>query len=163
MKKIISKSTIIFASLNIMVACNSTNRLTIKNKEKMFTVEQIKTAHSKVKSGADFPSYIQEIKKMGVTYYETFVKDGHTDYFGANGYKTSTTEKYDALTIAKTSNIEQFKIDIKAHQQGKTDYLTFCNDCAKTGLEKWAVCMEKMTCTYYDLAGNEKLEEQIPQ
>ncbi len=29
----------------------------------MFTVEQIKTAHSKVKSGADFPAYIQDIKK----------------------------------------------------------------------------------------------------
>ncbi len=28
----------------------------------MFTVEQIKAAHSKVKSGADFPSYIKEIK-----------------------------------------------------------------------------------------------------
>lgn len=34
----------------------------------MFTVEQIKTAHSKVKSGADFPAYIQDIKKLGVTY-----------------------------------------------------------------------------------------------
>jgi hypothetical protein len=42
----------------------------------MFTVEQIKTAHGKVKSGADFPAYIQDIKKLGVTSYETFVTDG---------------------------------------------------------------------------------------
>lgn len=28
----------------------------------MFTVTQIKEAHSKVKSGADFPKYIQQIK-----------------------------------------------------------------------------------------------------
>jgi hypothetical protein len=34
----------------------------------MFAVEQIKTAHSKVKSGADFPAYIQDIKKLGVTF-----------------------------------------------------------------------------------------------
>lgn len=162
MKKIILKSTFIFASLCIMVACNSTNRLTIKNKEKMFTVEQIKTAHSKVKSGADFPTYIQDIKKLGVTYYETFVSDGHTDYYGANDYKTSSSAKYDSLQIAAISNIEQFKIDIKAHQQGKTDYQTFCSDCAKAGLEKWAVCMEKMTCTYFDKDGNEMLVEQIP-
>lgn len=129
----------------------------------MFTVEQIKTAHSKVKSGADFPAYIQEIKKLGVTYYETFVSDGHTDYHGANNYKTSSVAKYDTLTIAEEPNIEQFKADIKAHQQGKTDYPTFCKDCAKSGIEKWAVCMQKMTCTYYDLAGNEILVEQIPQ
>jgi uncharacterized protein YbcV (DUF1398 family) len=73
----------------------------------MFTVEQIKTAHSKVKSGADFPAYIQDIKKLGVTYYETFVSDGHTDYYGANDYKTSSSAKYDTLQIAEISNIEQ--------------------------------------------------------
>jgi hypothetical protein len=28
----------------------------------MFTLEQIKQAHSQVKSGADFPRYIQTIK-----------------------------------------------------------------------------------------------------
>ena len=35
----------------------------------MFTIEQITEAHSKVKSGADFPAYIQELKKIGVTHY----------------------------------------------------------------------------------------------
>ena len=129
----------------------------------MFTVEQIKAAHSKVKSGADFPAYIQDIKRLGVTFYETYVADGHTDYFGVNDYKTSSVARYDALVIAPVANIEQFKTDIKAHQQGKTDYPTFCNDCEKSGIEKWAVCMEKMTCTYYDKSGNEILIEQIPQ
>lgn len=129
----------------------------------MFTVEQIKAAHSKVQSGADFPAYIQDLKGLGVTYYETFVTDGHTDYFGANDYKTSTEAKYNAFVIADASNMEQFVADLKAHQQGKTDYPTFCSDCAKSGIEKWAVCMEKMTCTYFDKAGNEVLVEAIPQ
>jgi uncharacterized protein YbcV (DUF1398 family) len=163
MKNAVLRSTIMLIGLSNMVACNSTNRLTIKNKEKMFTAEQIKAAHSKVKSGADFPSYIQEIKKLGVTFYETFVIDGHTDFYGSNDYKISSVAKYERLTIALVSNIEQFKTDIKAHQQGKTDYPTFCTDCAKSGVEKWAVCMDKMTCTYYDKAGNEILIEQIPQ
>jgi uncharacterized protein YbcV (DUF1398 family) len=128
----------------------------------MFTLEQIKDAHSKVKSGADFPAYIKEIKQLGVTNYETFVADGHTDFFGANDYKTSSMAKYDALTIATTSQAEQFKSDLIAHQQGKTNFLTFCNDCAKSGVEKWAVCMNKMTCTYYDKAGNKLLVEIVP-
>ena len=38
----------------------------------MFIVEQIKKAYRKVKSGADFPVYIQDLKKLGVKYYETF-------------------------------------------------------------------------------------------
>lgn len=163
MNKSILKSTIIFTACSIMVACNSTNRLTIKNKEKMFTVEQIKTAHSKVKSGADFPAYIQDLKKLGVTHYETFVADGHTDYYGANDYKTTSPAKYDLLNVAEKSQTEQFKTDLKAHQNGKTNYPTFCNDCAKSGIEKWVVYMDKMTCTYFDKAGNEILVEVIPQ
>ncbi len=129
----------------------------------MFTVEQIKAAHSKVKSGADFPAYIQDIKKLGVTDYETFVTDGHTNYYGADAYKTSSTARYDALEIAEASKAEQFKADLKEHQQGKTDYPTFCKDCAKSGIEKWSVSMNKMTCTYYNKAGNEILVEEIPQ
>lgn len=129
----------------------------------MFTVEQIKAAHSQVKSGADFPAYIRDIKKLGVTYYENFVTDGHTDYYGENKYKTTSGAKYDALEIATTPAIEQFKTGLLAHQQGKTDYMSFCWHAAKSGVEMWEVCMEKMTCTYYDLEGKIMVEEQIPQ
>ncbi|SEL29927.1 DUF1398 domain-containing protein [Parapedobacter koreensis] len=129
----------------------------------MFTVTQIKQAHSNVKSGADFPAYIKDIKALGVTYYETYVADGHTDYYGADDYRISSVPRYNALDIADAPDIEQFKVDLKAHQQGETDYLTFVGTSAKLGIEKWAVCMEKMTCTYYDKAGNEILVEEIPQ
>uniref|UniRef100_UPI00404938BA DUF1398 domain-containing protein n=1 Tax=Gelidibacter sp. TaxID=2018083 RepID=UPI00404938BA len=129
----------------------------------MFTVENIKAAHSKVKSGADFPNYIKDLKTLGVTGYEAYVADGHVDYFGANDYKTTSPARYETLSIANVSDTEQFKSDLKAHQQGNTNYPTFCSDCAKSGIEKWAVCMDKMTCTYYDKTGNEILVEQIPQ
>ncbi len=129
----------------------------------MFTVEQIKAAHSKVKSGADFPLYIQDVKKLGVIYYETYVTDGHTDYYGENDYKTTSPSKYEPLTIASECNKVQFKGDLKEHQQGKTDYPTFIAMSSKWGIEKWVVSMDKMTCTYYDKAGNEILVEQIPQ
>ncbi len=129
----------------------------------MFTIEQIKQAHSKVKSGADFPAYIREIKQLGVVFYEAFVADGHTDFLSVTGEKTSSPAKYETLTIADDCNIEQFKADLKAHQQGETDYLTFSGISADLGIEKWAVCMEKMTCTYYDRTGDEVLVEIIPQ
>ncbi len=129
----------------------------------MFTIEQIKGAHSKVKSGADFPSYIQEIKALGVTHYEAYVTDGHIDYHGANGYTAKVPAKYAPLAIADSPKSEAFKTELVAHQQGKTDFLTFIRMCATFGIEKWAICMDKMTCTYYDKAGNEVLVEVIPQ
>ena len=128
----------------------------------MFTIEEIKTAHAKVKSGADFPSYIQEIKTLGVTHYEAYVSDGHIDYHGSDGYTATVPAKYEALIIAEITNGEEFKRELIAHQQGKTDFLTFIKMCATFGIEKWAICMDEMTCTYYDGSGNEILVENIP-
>lgn len=129
----------------------------------MFTIEDIKAAHSKVKSGADFPAYIQDIKKLGVSHYRTFVADGHTQYHGANDFTATSLPKYETLAISEVANNAQFQAELKAHQQGKNDYLTFCKIAADLGVAQWAVRIDEMTCTYYDKAGQKILVEQIPQ
>ncbi len=129
----------------------------------MFTLEQIKAAHSKVKSGADFPAYIKEIKSLGVTHYEADVTDGHIDYHGVNDYTVHVDAKYDPVDIADMANGPAFKAGLVAHQQGKTDFLTFIKMCATSGIKKWSICMDNMTCTYYDKEGNEVMVETIPQ
>ncbi|MEO8764516.1 MAG: DUF1398 family protein [Ginsengibacter sp.] len=48
----------------------------------MFAIEQIKEAHSKVKSGEDLPNFIQVLIGPGVMQYVTYVTDGHTVYSG---------------------------------------------------------------------------------
>lgn len=128
----------------------------------MFTVAQIEAAHSKVKSGADFPNYMQDLIKLGVTSFETFVIDSHCIYFGKNDFRTKSEGKYPDLEISETANKTQFISDLKSHQRGGTDYMTFCKDCAKSGIEKWVVKTDDMTCTYFDKAGNEILVEVIP-
>ncbi len=128
----------------------------------MFTTEQIKAAHSKVKSGADFPAYIKEIKSLGVTHYESYVTDGHINYHGANNHTANVSAKYESLVIAQTPDKAAFINELKAHQQGKTDFLTFIKMCAQFGIEKWEINMGKMTCTYFDVNGNEVLVEEIP-
>ncbi|WP_428664178.1 DUF1398 domain-containing protein [Runella sp.] len=128
----------------------------------MFTIQQIKEAHSKVKSGADFPQYVQDVIKLGVKKYESFVSDGHVLYYGSDDHQAQSDAKYPALTIADKSDKSQFQKELKEHQQGKTDYMTFCSICAQLGVEKWVVDTDKMTCTYYDKAGNELLVETIP-
>ncbi|RZJ33206.1 MAG: DUF1398 domain-containing protein [Flavobacterium sp.] len=127
----------------------------------MPTLQQIHTLHSKVKSGADFPAYIKDIKKIGVTSYETFVTDGRTDYFADNSDKITSPAKYEPVAVAPECDQPQFRFDLKEHQQGKSDFQTFIALSAKSGIEKWAVSMKKMTCTYYDKAGNEILVEEI--
>jgi uncharacterized protein YbcV (DUF1398 family) len=128
----------------------------------MFTINQIKEAHSKVKSGADFPNFIQALKQIGVIGYETYVADGHTIYKGKNGFTIQTEPKYSKLEIAEISNKNQFLNDLKNHQNGNTDYPTFCSDCASSGIEKWVVNLQQMTCIYFDKEATEILMEKIP-
>lgn len=128
----------------------------------MFTREQITQAHSKVKSGADFPAYIREIKSLGVIGYEAFVTDGRINYKGT-GHTVEAPARYEPLPIVDTPQIDRFKSALVAHQQGETDFLTFITMCAMFGIEKWQIRMDKMTCTYYDKVGNAVLVERIPE
>jgi uncharacterized protein YbcV (DUF1398 family) len=128
----------------------------------MFTLPDIKTAHAKVKSGADYPAYVQDLIKMGVSGYETFVRDNHTEYFGTDGTNVASLPSGEELTITHQADTETFLKDLKAHQQGKTDYSGFRKDCAKSGVEKWAADLSKMTCTYLDKSGKTMLVEKIP-
>jgi uncharacterized protein YbcV (DUF1398 family) len=129
----------------------------------MFTLEQIKAAHSKVKSGADFPAYVAEIKKTGLQSYEIFVADGHTRYNGAGSFVLNTDAQWNAMNVADVADPEVLKQSLKIHQQGGSDYTTFCRESAEAGVEKWVVDAVGMTCVYYDKAGNNMLEEVIPE
>ena len=128
----------------------------------MFTLEQIREAHSRVKTGADFPAYIQDMKKLGVQSYKHYVSDGHVDYYGYSGFALTAAPKWKAVTVAPKGQKEKLARDIRIHQEGRTDYLTFCRQSAEAGVEKWVVDMQPMLCSYYDLSGNNMVAEPIP-
>lgn len=128
----------------------------------MFTIEEIKAAHGKVKSGADFPAYVQELIGLGMYRYEHFLRDGHITYYGIDGFVLPGDAKWDNRHIGDAVDSDRFILLLKEHQQGKSDYSTFCIQAAQCGVEKWIVDMEKMTCTYYDKETRELLVEKIP-
>jgi uncharacterized protein YbcV (DUF1398 family) len=128
----------------------------------MFTITQIKEAHSRVQSGADFPAYIQDLIALGVKGYDTFVNDGHVEYFGADNFRAVATETYTNIPIVPSVNKERFIEFLVMHQDGQTDYLTFCNHAAQCGIAQWSVNIIEMTCTYLDQSGAAILIEKIP-
>lgn len=127
----------------------------------MFTIEQIKQAHDKVKTGADFPNYIQDLINLGVKGYNTYVHNGDTSYYGANDYHVNSDEKYNEIKIAPIANKERFIEFLVMHQDGQTDYLTFCQQAAQCGIAKWRVDIIEMTCTYMDATSTSILIEKI--
>lgn len=127
----------------------------------MFTLEQIQQAHSKVKSWADFPAYVQELIAMWVISYDTFVDDVHAVY---TWWDTTLTSQPKLAPIAINDTVDQatFTQDLKNHQQGKTDFATFRADAARSGVYKRTMDMATMTCTYYDRYNNTILAETLP-
>jgi uncharacterized protein YbcV (DUF1398 family) len=128
-----------------------------------FTMEQIYAAFGRVKSGADFPQFVQDLKTIGVTYYDTYVADGRTSYYGSGTFKLDSAAKYTALPIATIASSEQLRHAITIHQQGQTDYPTFCLQAAEAGVIKWRTHMQEMTVTYFDHQDTPLLVEPIPQ
>ena len=128
----------------------------------MFTLQQMKAAHAKVKNGADFPAYVREIKNLGLIHYDFLVKNGATEYHGKNGFKITSEGIYADKIISIENSPAAVRQIILEHQQGKSDFLTFCELVANAGVEKWVVDTDKMTCTYYDLSGNIMVAEPIP-
>lgn len=41
--------------------------------------------------------------------------------------------------------------------------MTFCQDCADTGVERWTLDMQAGTCTYYDETGKTIHTEYFPK
>lgn len=128
----------------------------------MFTLEQIKQAYDKVKTGADFTNYIQELITLGVKGYDTITADSRVVYYGADNYEVSTDKKHDDFVIAATPNKERFIEYIVMHQSGQTDYITFCEQAAQCGIAKWRIDIIDMTCTYYSTQGEAIIIEKIP-
>lgn len=128
----------------------------------MFTLEQIEAAHAKTKSGADFPQYIREIKKLGVTRFQTFVTDCHSVYSGRGGFEIQSWPQYESIKINDTLDAERFKKWLKDNQEGRNNFYEFCAICAESGIAYWIMDLEDMTCTYYDLHHNSVLVEVVP-
>ncbi|WP_156309287.1 DUF1398 domain-containing protein [Sphingobacterium endophyticum] len=126
----------------------------------MFTIREIEEAHQKVKTGADFPRYILEIKEIGVEGFEFQVQDGREIYFGKEG-SASSDAKYPVLKILERVSFDVFKEELIRHQEGKTNFDEFVKMCAETGIAYWKVNLELNTCIYYDLGHHEVLKEII--
>jgi uncharacterized protein YbcV (DUF1398 family) len=128
----------------------------------MFTLQQIKTAHANVKSGSDFPRYIREIKTLGLKSYTFNVTDGSTTYYGNNGQRLSAPSIYAPKQINLHPSSDALRNIIAIHQQGKTDFPTFCDQAAAAGVKEWMIDTERMLCIYRDADGKEMVSEPIP-
>ena len=127
----------------------------------MFTLAQINAIHDQLGSANTLFEYVCALNAIGVEKVDSYVTDGHSEYFGTHGHKVSSPPAHNPLTVAKTSNRESFLRHLTLHDQGKTTYIEMSEELAASGIEKWTVDINKATMTFYDTAGNEMRSEAI--
>ncbi len=127
----------------------------------MFTIEQISELHTRLGNAETLFEYVRALKAIGVEKYDSYLTDGHSEYFGEDGHQVISPPAHDTLSIAAQSNRENFLKHLNLHEQGKTTYLEMSQGLAESGIEKWTVDTSKLTMIFYDKAGNEMLVERI--
>ncbi len=127
----------------------------------MFTIEQVNVLHTRLGEAETLFEYVRALKAIGVTKYDSYLTDGHSEYFGKDGHKVISPPAHDTLSIAEQSNTEDFLKHLKLHEQGKTTYLEMSQGLAASGVEKWTVDTSQLIMIFYDKAGNEMLVERI--
>lgn len=127
----------------------------------MFTLEQINAIHDSLGNAESLAQYVKALHAIGVETYDSYIMDGHSEYSGNNGHTVIAPPAHEMLTIADTSDREQFLKHLNLHNQGKTSYLEMSQGLAASGIEKWTVDTKTMTMTFYDSLENEMLSETI--
>jgi len=129
----------------------------------MFTKEMITASQAKVKSGADYPRLVQELKAMGIRSYVHFVADGSNVFHGDGGHAVTVSHVQETILVADRASEDLLRRSLSIHQQGKTDYPTFCREAGEAGVAAWTSDLEAMTVTYSDLTNKPILVEPIPR
>ncbi|QHT70419.1 DUF1398 domain-containing protein [Rhodocytophaga rosea] len=127
----------------------------------MFTLSQINDIHERLGKQATLAQYLQALEAIGVVKYDSFLTDGHSEYYGKNNEKIVSPSVHKTLEITHTSNAESMHTQLHLHEQGKIDYLEMSRGLAESGIEKWTFDTIHKTITYYGKDGNKVLVEEI--
>ena len=127
----------------------------------LFTIAQINDLHSRLGKAKTLFEYVCALNAIGVEKYDSYLTDGHSEYFGKHGHKVISPPAHGKLAIAENSDRANFLHHLKLHEQGKTTYIEMSKGLAESGIEKWTVDSSNKTMIFYDKAGNEMLVEII--
>jgi uncharacterized protein YbcV (DUF1398 family) len=127
----------------------------------VFTVEQITDIHDRLGNSDALGSYLRALRDLGVEKYDSYVTDGHSEYFGADGNRLIGPAFHETFTIADACDKERFLQYMQLVEQGGVGYVEMSKALADHGVEKWTFHMTELTVTYFDKAGNVLLAENV--
>src|SRR5690348_2914908 len=68
----------------------------------MFTIQQINDLHDRLGNMETFAQYVRALKSIGVETFDSYLSDGHSEFFGIDGYTVASPAAHEQLSIADT-------------------------------------------------------------
>lgn len=127
----------------------------------MFTLEQIDELHSWLGRAETLADYLRGLADLGVARFESFVADGHTEFFAPDGHSMTSSAHHEPLDVATTSDRAAFLEHLRRHADRETSYVEMSRGLAASGVEKWVGDTGALTMTYLDKAGEALLVQEI--
>ena len=127
----------------------------------MFTLDQINDIHENFGKQATLRQYLLALRDIGVFRCDSFITDGHSEYYGKGNRKVVSLPAHEKYSIARTSSREGLLKHLDLHNQGETNYLEMSKGLADSGIVKWTFDTNEMTLTYYGVDGIEMLVEEV--
>jgi uncharacterized protein YbcV (DUF1398 family) len=127
----------------------------------MFTLEQITEIHGRLGNRETLGGYLHALLVIGVETYDSYITDGRSEYFGADGQKLVGPAFHEAFAIAETCDKERFLQYMQQVGRGGVGYVEMSKALADNGVEKWSFDTGKLTITYLDKSGNVLLTEKV--
>jgi len=118
----------------------------------MFTIEQINDLHDRLGSAKTFTEYVLALKAFDVERSDSYLADGHSEYFGQGGHRVLCPPVHEPLPVAEIARRETFLEHLRQHDRRETTYLEMSKGLAQSGIVKWTVDTARMTMAFYDRA-----------
>ena len=127
----------------------------------MFTLEQITDIHDRSGNRDTLAEYLRALRDIGVASYDSYLADGHSAYFGADGQELIGPAFHETFDVADTCDKEEFLRYLRRVERDGIGYVEMSKALAENGVEKWTFDTEKLTITYVDKAGTVLLSEDV--
>jgi uncharacterized protein YbcV (DUF1398 family) len=93
--------------------------------------------------------------------FESFVTDGHSEFFSADDRRLVSPPHHERLTVAEMSDRGALLEHLRRHSEGEMTYVETSEGLAASGVEKWVADTTATTLTYCDRAGAVLLVEEV--
>jgi uncharacterized protein YbcV (DUF1398 family) len=127
----------------------------------MFTLGQIDDLHARLGRAESLADYLRGLAEIGVVRFDSFLVDGHSEFFGADGRSVVSPAHHQELAVADVSDRAALLEHLQRHTDKETSYVEMSAGLAASGVEKWVADTAALTMTYCDRNGVALLVEVV--